>query len=68
PEASSLCGPQLDPKGRMESHVKAWFDENTWIGAEDPIITDEEVEERTLSNMIFGDMMAYKSYVIEKRQ
>ncbi|GJZ56641.1 hypothetical protein Tco_0611834, partial [Tanacetum coccineum] len=32
------------------------------------ISTDEEVDEPTLRNMSFGDRMAYKSYVIGKRQ
>nr|GEU47213.1 hypothetical protein [Tanacetum cinerariifolium] len=52
----------------MKSQVKDLFNEDAWIGVEDPISTDEEVDERTLSNISFGDRMAYKFYVIEKCQ
>ncbi|GJS79334.1 hypothetical protein Tco_0729215 [Tanacetum coccineum] len=61
--ASSLRGPQLDPREIMEAQVESWFDEDVWINAEDHISTDEEMDEMTLRNMSFEDRMAYKSYV-----
>ncbi|GKC84335.1 hypothetical protein Tco_1140052, partial [Tanacetum coccineum] len=66
--SSGSRGPQLDPQERTESQFEAWFDEDAWVGAEDPISTDEKVEERTLSDMSFGDRMAYRSYITGKRQ
>ncbi|GJV07303.1 hypothetical protein Tco_1344959 [Tanacetum coccineum] len=59
---------KIDPREIMEAQVESWFDEDVWINAEDHISTDEEIEEMTLRNMSFGDRMAYKSYVTEKRQ
>ncbi|GJR95312.1 hypothetical protein Tco_0267486 [Tanacetum coccineum] len=55
----------MDPEERLKSQVNAWFDEDVWIGVEEPIRPDEKGDERTLS---FGDRMAYKSYLTGKHQ
>ncbi|GJS09447.1 retrovirus-related pol polyprotein from transposon TNT 1-94 [Tanacetum coccineum] len=65
--ASSSHGPQLNPEERIESQINEWLDEDTWIGAEGEISSDEVIEKDVMDKLSFEEKMTYTSYLTSKR-
>ncbi|GJX12205.1 hypothetical protein Tco_0202064 [Tanacetum coccineum] len=62
--ASSSRRPQLYPEERIESQINEWLDEDTWIGAEEEISSDEVIKKDSMDKLSFEDNMFLACLVV----